>query len=232
MNSFAFELLHVINLLLMFFERERIFTVSSRLEVEMIFFFNLHTLALNLAMTQTVFCARVALWSCASRATSYQPRSAGPTAYRGGGGAERADGGRAGTPLQAGPPPRALGLGRRGAGEADTRHLVDGSEEPISGHALEVPARNESRHRQSTFSPFSRKPCRRLIFAEHCRADLPGARHRSVILPKGFIQLHSAPLSLGEVCLPQKPNHSCLCTTHLHEKRKHKLEPGSGDSSD
>lgn len=102
-------------------------------------------------MTQTVFCARVALRSCASRATSYQPRSAGPTAYRGGGGAERADGGRAGTPLQAGPPPRALGLGRRGAGEANTRHLVDGSEEPVSGHALEVSARNESRHWQSVF---------------------------------------------------------------------------------
>lgn len=155
MNYFALELLHVINLLLMFLEREREYLLCLlRLEVDMIFFSNLHTLALNLAMTQTVFCARVALRSCASRATSYQPCSAGPTAYRGGGGAERADGGRAGTPLQAGPPPRALGLGRRGAGEADTRHLVDGSEEPVSGHALEVSARNESRQRQSTFSHF------------------------------------------------------------------------------
>lgn len=199
----------------------------------MIFFSNLHTLALNLVMTQTVFCARVALRSCASRATSYQPCSAGPTAYRGGGGAERADGGRAGTPLQAGPPPRALGLGRRRAGEANTRHLVDGSEEPVSGHALEVSARNESRQRQVNLQPFSsRKPRRRLIFEDCCSANLPGARHRSVVLPEGFIQLHSAPLPLGEVRLPQKPNHSCLCTTHLHEKRKHKLEPGSGDGSD
>lgn len=40
MNYFALELLQVINLFLIFFERERerIFTVSFRLEVEMIFF--------------------------------------------------------------------------------------------------------------------------------------------------------------------------------------------------
>lgn len=38
MNYFALEVLQVINLFLIFFERERIFTVSFRLEVEMIFF--------------------------------------------------------------------------------------------------------------------------------------------------------------------------------------------------
>lgn len=110
--------------------------------------------------------------------------------------------------------------------------LWTGAKSPYLGMHWKYLRGTRARQRQSTFSPFSRKPRRRLIFADRCSANLPGARHRSVVLPEGFVQLHSAPLSLGEVRLPQKPNHSCLCTTHLHEKRKHKLEPGSADGSD
>lgn len=72
---------------------------------------------------------------------SYQSCSAGFAADGGGGGAERADGGSTGAPLEGGHPPRALRLGRRGAREADARHLVGRSEQTVPGQALEVPER-------------------------------------------------------------------------------------------
>lgn len=99
-------------------------------------------------MTETLFCEFAAVLNYSSNAPSYQACSAGPTADRRGCGAERADGGRAGTPLQAGPPTWALCLGRCGAGEADTRDLVDWSKEPIPGHALKVSAMSKNSSEQ------------------------------------------------------------------------------------
>lgn len=55
-------------------------------------------------LIKTLFCEFAAVLNYSSNAPSYQACSAGPTADRRGCGAERADGGRAGTPLQAGPP--------------------------------------------------------------------------------------------------------------------------------
>lgn len=72
----------------------------------------------------------------------HQAGSAGFAAEGGVGGAERAHGGGAGAPLEERPPTRRLVLGGGGAGETDARHLVDGGEQAIPGHALEVPERN------------------------------------------------------------------------------------------
>lgn len=69
----------------------------------------------------------------------HQSSSAGFATEGGVGGAERAHGGRARAPLEKRPPLWRLGLGGGGAGEANTRHLVDRSEQAIPGHALEVP---------------------------------------------------------------------------------------------
>lgn len=72
----------------------------------------------------------------------HQSSSAGFATERGVGGAERAHGGRARAPLEKRPPVCRLGLGGGGAGETNTRHLVDRSKQAIPGHALEVPERN------------------------------------------------------------------------------------------
>lgn len=43
----------------------------------------------------------------------------------------------------------------------------------------------------------------------------PSPSYSSVILAQRFIQLHTTPLSLCEVCVSKKPHHSCLGTTNL-----------------
>lgn len=50
-------------------------------------------------------------------------------------------------------------------------------------------------------------------------SPLPGPCHGTVVLAERFIQFHSTPLSLGKVCLSQKPNHSGLCPTNLQKKK-------------
>ena len=53
---------------------------------------------------------------------------------------------------------------------------------------------------------------------------LPGSGHRPVVLPQRFVQLHTAPVPLGEVRLTQEPHHPRLGAPHLgyHTKEIHK----------
>ena len=77
---------------------------------------------------------------------SHQAGPAGLPADGGGGdGAEGADGGGAGAVSEHGPPVPTLGLGGRGGGEPDAGHLVDGREQPVPRHALEVSGKTKQK---------------------------------------------------------------------------------------
>lgn len=48
---------------------------------------------------------------------------------------------------------------------------------------------------------------------------VPCTSNRPIILPQGFIQLHTTPLSFGKIRLSHVAHDSCLCPTNLSEIR-------------
>lgn len=53
----------------------------------------------------------------------------------------------------------------------------------------------------------------------------PGAGHRAVVLAQGLVQLHAAPLPLGEVCLSNVAHRAHLGPAHLRgHTRTHRTQ--------
>lgn len=56
------------------------------------------------------------------------------------------------------------------------------------------------------------------------KSTIPGARHCPIVLPKGLVQLHAAPLALGKVCLPHVPHHASLRPANLLAHRQTQVQ--------